>query len=100
DRDNWVGKWIFWATRIIQKSAVLKKGILDLVGKEQAQKDSAQRMSAALWDTFTGSAGYRNIFRRFLHPALLFGFLRSTLASNLPIINRHSHEKQKARQTL
>ena len=100
ERDNWVGKWIFWATRIIQKSAFLKKGMLHLVGKEQAQKASAQRMSAALWDTFTGSAGYINIFRRFLHPALLFGFFRSTLASNIPISNRHSHEKQKARQTL
>ena len=100
DKDNWVGKWIFWATRIIQKSTLLKRGMLDLVGKEQAQEDSAQRMSAALWDTFTGSAGYINIFRRFLHPALLFGFLRSTLVSSIPLNNRQSHEKQEARETL
>ena len=97
DKDNWVGKWIFWVTRIIQKSTVLKRGLLDLVGKEQAQEHLALRMSSALWDTFTGSAGYRNILRRFLHPSLLFGLVKSTLASNISIINRHSHEKQEAR---
>ena len=100
DRDNQVGKLIFWATRIIQKSTVLKRGLLHLVGKEQAQEDSALRMSSALWDTFTGSAGYRNILLRFLHPSLLFGLLKSTLVSNTPIMKRHSHEKQEARQTL
>ncbi len=100
DSDNWVGKWIFRVTRIIQKSAVLKRGLLYQVGKEQAKEHSTLRMSSALWDTFTGSAGYRNIFRRFLHPGLLFGLIRSTLTSNLSINNRHTHEKQEARQTL
>ena len=33
DKDNWVGKLIFLATRIIQKSAFLKKGLLHLVIK-------------------------------------------------------------------
>ena len=100
DRDNRVGKLIFWATRIIQKSPVLKRGLLDQVGKEQLQEDSALRMSSALWDTFTGSAGYRNILRRFFHPGLLFGLFRSIIASNMSIHNRHNHEKQKARQIL
>lgn len=100
DRDNWIGKWIFSVTSIIQKSAVLKRGLLHLVGKEQAQEHSPLRLSSALWDTFTGSAGYRNILRRFLHPGLLYGLVKSTLASNIPIINRHTHEKQEARQNL
>ena len=100
DRDNQVGKLIFWATRIIQKSPVLKRGILDLVGREQANKHSALRMSSALWDTFTGSAGYRNILSRFLHPALLFDLLKSIISSNIPIIKRQNHEKQEARQNL
>lgn len=100
DKDNRIGKLIFRVTRIIQKSAVLKRGLLDLVGKEQAEEHSALRMSSALWDTFTGSAGYRNILRRFLHPGLLYGLAKSTLASNISIINRHGHEKQEARETL
>ena len=100
DRDNQVGKLIFEVTKLIQKSPVLKRGLLDLVGREQARAASACRMSSALWDTFTGSAGYRNIFRRFLHPNLLLGLSRSTVASNIPPIKSVNHEKQKARQTL
>jgi len=94
DKDNRIGKLIFWVTRIIQKSAVLKRGLLGMVGKEQALEHSALRMSSALWDTFTGSAGYRNILRRFLHPGLLFELAKSTLVSNISTINRHSDEKQ------
>jgi hypothetical protein len=81
DKDNWVGKLIFLATRIIQKSAFLKKGLLHLVIKEQNSKRSKRIMSSALWDTFTGSAGYRNIFRRFLNPILLFNYFTSICSS-------------------
>jgi flavin-dependent dehydrogenase len=100
DRDNAVGKFIFLVTRVIQKSPVLKRGLLDLVGREQSNQDSAARMSSALWDTFTGSAGYRNILSRFLHPALLTGLASSILRSNMPSLNRQNHEEQEARQTL
>jgi flavin-dependent dehydrogenase len=100
DRDNAVGKFIFWVTRVIQRSPILKKGVLNLVGKEQTNPNSAFRMSSALWDTFTGSAGYRNILRRFLHPGLLTGLSTSILISNTPKFNRLNHEEQKAGQTL
>lgn len=90
DQDNQVGKLIFLVTRLIQKSPVLKKGLLDLVGREQSNPGSAFRMSSALWDTFTGSAGYRNILRRFLHPKLLMGLTRSTVVSNLPTLHHKS----------
>ena len=100
DRDNTVGKFIFWVTKVIQKSPILKRGVLGLVGKEQANEHSAFRMSSALWDTFTGSAGYRNILRRFLHPGLLAGLTTSILRSNTPSFNRQHHEEQKAGQAL
>lgn len=100
DRDNQVGKLIFGITRVIQKSAFIKKGLLDLVEREQSEAASSLRMSSVLWDTFTGSAGYRNIFNRFLHPGLLFGLIRSIVSANLPTFNPHSHEKQETRQTL
>ena len=100
DRDNAVGKFIFWVTRVIQRSPILKRGILNLVGKEQTNPNSSFRMSSALWDTFTGSAGYRNILRRFLHPGLLTGLSASIFTSNTPIFNRLDHEKQKVGQTL
>ncbi|MEJ2585354.1 MAG: hypothetical protein P8Z38_10030 [Robiginitalea sp.] len=100
DWDNEVGKFIFWVTRVIQKSPVLKRGILDLVGREQAKPNSGLRMSSALWDTFTGSAGYRNILRRFLHPRLLSGLTTSILRSTTASFNPQNYEKQETRQTL
>lgn len=100
DLDNRVGKFIFWVTRVIQKSPILKRGVLDLVGREQTSAHSAFRMSSALWDTFTGSAGYRNILRRFLHPGLLTGLTTSLIRSNTVSFNPMNHEEQKAGQTL
>jgi flavin-dependent dehydrogenase len=100
DRDNKVGKLIFWVTKLIQKSPVLKRGLLEQIRREQADDSSALRMSSALWDTFTGSAGYRNILMRFLHPKLLTGLVSSILTSNIPSLNPRNHEKQEARQTL
>lgn len=93
DRDNKAGELIFHITKLIQKSPLFKRGILNLIAREQADRHSAFRMSSALWDTFTGSAGYRNILRRFLHPALLGGLLSSSVISNLPSFNSHDYEK-------
>ena len=100
DRDNMVGKLIFGVTRLIQKSSIIKRGILHLVEREQSDAAASLRMSSVLWDTFTGSAGYRNILRRFLHPGLLFGLIRSTIGTLVPTFNHQKHEKQETRQTL
>ena len=83
DRDNTVGKFIFLITRIIQKSAFLKIGILHMVSQEQKKEVNKRLMSSALWDTFTGSADYRNILLRFFNPVLLFSFIRSIIYSNI-----------------
>ncbi len=83
DRDNTVGKFIFLITRIIQKSDFLKKGILHMVAQEQKKESRKRLMSSALWDTFTGSANYRDILLQFLHPLLLFNFLQSIIYSNI-----------------
>jgi hypothetical protein len=75
DSDNRIGKFIFFATGIIQNSGLLKRGILSLVKNEQL-KDAGQRdMSAVLWDTFTGSAPYKSILIRFTNPRLLGNFV-------------------------
>ncbi|HLG35100.1 MAG TPA: hypothetical protein VI757_09490 [Bacteroidia bacterium] len=83
NRDNNVGKFIFWVTRIIQKSAFLKNGLFQMVVNEQKAEEKKRLMSSVLWDTFTGSAGYRNIFIRFLNPKLLLTLLWNIAASNL-----------------
>jgi len=94
DKDNQVGKFIFLVTKLIQKSPILKRGVLDRVGREQVNSKSPQLLSSALWDTFTGSAGYRNILKRFINPKLILGLLWSILSSNMSSLNRYNHEKQ------
>ena len=83
NRDNNVGKFIFFVTKIIQKSNVLKKGLFKMIVNEQKQEADKRLMSSVLWDTFTGSAGYQNIFVRFLNPLLLFPFLWNIITANL-----------------
>ena len=39
--------------------------------KEQACQNYRPRMSSVLWDMFSGSAPYADIFRRTLHPVFL-----------------------------
>lgn len=71
DRDNVLGRIIFFITGIIQKSHLLKSAMLGQIISEQREKKRKLRMSAVLWDTFTGSATYRNILLRFLNPMLM-----------------------------
>ena len=73
--DNRLGKFIFAITSIIQKSAILKSGMLRLVIKEQTMPRKNRKMSSILWDTFTGSAPYNSIFYRFLHPRVMASFV-------------------------
>jgi flavin-dependent dehydrogenase len=100
DRDNRVGKFIFFATRIIQKSALLKRGLLHMVTKEQKEEDAQKLMSEALWNTFTGSADYHNILLRFLHPLFLINFFKSIIISNLNIKKFKNNERKEARTPL
>ena len=90
DRDNLVGKFIFFVTKIIQKSSFLKNGLFSMVVNEQKDSSGKQRMSSVLWDTFTGSAGYRSIFVRFLNPFLLMTFIWNIIYANLNT-NKHKN---------
>ena len=86
--DNAIGKLIFWVSTLIQKSLFLKGVLFNMVLKEQAKERSKREMSSLLWDTFTGSAPYKNIFIRTLNPILIAtlswnvftGFVKSALA--------------------
>lgn len=86
ERDNTLGRFIFSVTSIIQKSHLLKSAMLALVIKEQGKKNQNRRMSSVLWDTFTGSAAYKNIFLRFMNPLLLIPFIWSIIKSMFNII--------------
>ncbi len=78
--DNSIGGLIFWTTNLIQSAPFSRRGILRMVEREQ-KSGRNQRMSGVLWDTFTGSAPYRDILVRTLHPMFLWRLVSDTVAS-------------------
>lgn len=82
-RDNQIGKLVFAFTRLIQRSKLLRRGLCRMVTREQNAGGGPQRMSAILWNTFTGSARYREILFNALQPSFLFAFAWNILAANL-----------------
>jgi len=79
DFDNTLGKFIFNVTTFIQKSSILKEGLYRTVENEQKKVRYSRRLSAMLWDTFTGSAPYKDILRRGIDPRVGAAFLWNTL---------------------
>jgi len=84
ENDNRIGKLIFIVTREIQRRRFDRRGVLRMVSKEQRRKSGARHMSTVLWDTFTGSAPYRDIFLRTLHPGFLGVLLWEIVAGFWP----------------
>ena len=70
--DNRLGKIVFKVTRQIQKRRYARRGLWRMTSREQKLQGDKRRMSMVLWDTFTGSAPYKSVFLRSLHPAFLW----------------------------
>lgn len=79
--DNRFGKLIFSITHIIQRVSFSRKAMLRMVAAEQLSPDTPPRMSSVLWDSFTGSAPYQEVFIRTLHPAFVSRYIRSMVSS-------------------
>lgn len=80
-RDNVLGKLTFRLTEGVQRSRVLRSVVLRAVQAEQHKPGVDRRLSGILWDLFSGSAPYRDIFGRMLHPELLCRLAWCTVAS-------------------
>lgn len=85
--DNKFGRFIFAVTRLIQGTRLARHAVLRMAAREQDRENSRPRMSSVLWDTFTGSAPYRDIFLRTLHPAFVSRLVWD-LATSLVVENR------------
>ena len=81
DNDNHIGKVIFAVTQLIQRMRFSRRAVLRMASREQRREGSIPRMSSVLWDTFTGSAPYQDIFLRTLHPAFLSSLIWDMTAS-------------------
>ncbi len=84
ENDNRVGKLVFTFASLVQKSRFARRGILNMAANEQQQVDGPRRMSGVLWDLFSGSASYTDVFLRTLHPAYVGALLWNLVAANLP----------------
>lgn len=79
DRDNLIGKFIFIVTTVIQRSPILKRGVLRMVVEEQQKNDDKRIMSSVLWNTFTGSAPYSGILKQTLMPAFIVNLIKHSV---------------------
>ena len=82
--DNQLGKVVFGFGGLVQKARFARRGVLRMTVKEQKQPGGPRRMSSVLWDLFSGSAPYTDVFLRTLHPAYIGRLLWNLVAGNLP----------------
>ncbi|NGZ28393.1 MAG: hypothetical protein G8345_16080 [Magnetococcales bacterium] len=81
DRDNHVGEMIFYITTFYQRLSLLRMGMVRMIAMEKRVSPQSRDMSRVLWDTFTGSAPYWEIFLRCFHPRFVYRLVTSTLYS-------------------
>jgi len=66
--DNTIGRIVFAIAGQQRKRLHDARGILRMAALEQQLPGDRRYMSTVLWDIFTGSAPYREVFLRTLHP--------------------------------
>ncbi len=80
-RDNRYGQLIFKLVDLIHRFPPLTRGTLKLAAWEQKNDRSRKRLSNIMWDMFTGSAHYQDIFLRCLNPLFWIPFLAAGVLS-------------------
>jgi hypothetical protein len=58
--------------------------MLRMTAIEQQTRVQPQRLSGVFWDLFTGSAPYRDVLRRTLHPRFIAGLFWNLVMASLP----------------
>lgn len=62
ERDNGIGKAMFMGVGLFRKLEFFRDAVLQLTRREQNSGTKHPTMSTTLWDMFTGSSPYRDIF--------------------------------------
>ncbi|MFH0778141.1 MAG: hypothetical protein V2A71_05860 [Candidatus Eisenbacteria bacterium] len=81
--DNVLGRLTFRIVRQLQTRRFARRAVLRMTLREQRNKQSSLRMSKILWDMFTGSAPYADIFGRAMHPGFWGRFLWNVVAATI-----------------
>ena len=79
--DNRVGKVMFATNSIMKNSRFTRRIMLRMARREQEKAGSRPHMSSLLWNMFTGSAPYLDMFRGTLHPGFLYNLLLNAVMS-------------------
>lgn len=74
ERDNVVGKGVFFGVDLFRRLAFFRRAVLEMTQREQDSSRGRPTMSGILWDTFTGSTPYENIVLRGLGARFLLPF--------------------------
>ncbi len=93
--DNAIGKLIFFLTRTLRGHRTARLAIRHVVMREQSCRGQRRHLSRALWDLFTGSAGYRDVLLRILRPPVLWNLARAVASRTPPSID-HATETETA----
>jgi len=79
DVDNRFGRGLFAASSLLRVSRRLRRVLVRAIARDQRRAIERRRLSGVLWDTFTGSAPYRDVARRAMHPGIALGMARAVL---------------------
>jgi flavin-dependent dehydrogenase len=90
--DNRMGQVAFLMTRVARRIRPLRRVLLAVTAREQSRPSDRRRLSRILWDMFTGSAPYADIFWRMLDPALVGRMAWYFPTALLPRATRASRE--------
>jgi flavin-dependent dehydrogenase len=82
--DNRYGKFLFTVTWLFRKSRFLRRGVLRMTATEQASENGNRPMSGVLWNLFTGSAPYKEVFKEAIRPSFIVALLRHLAAGLRP----------------
>lgn len=92
-RDNSIGKFVFAASTQLQHRRFARQAVLKMTRREQENLGSKLPMSMVLWDMFTGSAPYQEIFVRTFLPSFWLRLAGDLIASLLPFGASRDREK-------
>jgi flavin-dependent dehydrogenase len=79
-RDNAVGRVMFATNALMKNSRITRRAMLRMAQREQQRAGARPHMSSLLWNMFTGSSPYTEMFRGTLHPGFIAGLLGSLVA--------------------
>ncbi len=82
--DNRFGRLLFIIVGIIKKIDFLNHAVMRMTKLEQDKASNQRLMSMILWDMFTGSAPYRDVFLRSLHPRFIGRFIWNAVVRFTP----------------